>query len=45
MNEDVAKIVYGYVSLILCGTFSVCNKLNINEQLDFTVFYIKIGFI
>lgn len=37
MNEDVAKIVFGYIGFILCGTFSITNKLNMNEQIDANV--------
>jgi hypothetical protein len=37
MSEDVAKIVFGYIGLILCGTFSISNKLNFGEAIDITV--------
>ena len=45
MNEDVAKIVFGYIGFILCGTFSITNKLNLNEQIDANVIYSYLGFL
>ena len=37
MSEDIANIIFGYMGLILCGTFSIGNKLNTNEAVELAV--------
>ena len=44
LNEDVAKIILWYMSVILCGTYSITNKLNTGEVIDIMVVFINIDF-
>ncbi len=37
MSEDVANIILNYIGIILCGTFSITNKLNLSEAIDLVV--------